>query len=101
MPQSRRKFSRADERAYARSNAVSAIRVPPHPAFQQRALALAEALKTGERFRVEAASQRLLDAFCQVLRVSPLRVEVCGKRPTNHYGELHGLYTPANGAPTR
>jgi hypothetical protein len=101
MPQSRRKFSRADERAYARSNAVSAIRVPPHPAFQQRALALAEALKTGERLRVEAASQRLLDAFCQVLRVSPLRVEVCGKRPTNHYGELHGLYTPANGAPTR
>ena len=101
MPQSRRKFSRADERAYARSNAVSAIRVPPHPAFQQRALALAEALKSGERLRVEAASQRLLDAFCQVLRVSPLRVEVCGKRPTNHYGELHGLYTPANGAPTR
>ena len=101
MPQSRRKFSRSDERAYARSNAVRAIHVPPHPAYQLRALALAEALETGERARVETASQRLLDAFCHVLRVPPLRVEVCGKRPTNHYGELHGLYTPANGAPTR
>ena len=101
MPQSRRKFSRSDERAYARSNAVRAIRVPPSPAFEQRALWLAEALQTGERLRVEAASQRLLDAFCQVLRVPALRVEVCGKRPTNHYGELHGLYTPANGKTTR
>jgi hypothetical protein len=101
MPQSRRKFSRSDERAYARSNAVRAIRVPPSPAFEQRALLLAQALQTGERLQVEAASQRLLDAFCQVLRVAPLRVEVCGKRPTNHYGELHGLYTPANGGPTR
>ncbi len=101
MPQSRRKFSRSDERAYARSNAVAAIRVPQSPVFPQRALLLGEALKGGERLRVEAASQRLLDAFCQALHVPPLRVEVCGKRPTNHYGELHGLYTPANGAPTR
>ncbi len=101
MPQGRRRFSRSDERAYARSNAVAAIRVPAAPIFRLRALELAEALKTGERLTVERTSQRLLDTFCAALRVPPLRVEVCGKRPTNHYGELHGLYTPANGGSTR
>ncbi len=101
MPYGRRKFSRSDERAYARSNAVTAIRVPPSPLVGVRVAALADALATEDRRRVESASQQLLDVFCQLLRVPPLRVEVCGKRPTNHYGELHGLYTPANGKATR
>lgn len=101
MPQSRRKFSHADERAYTRSNAVSAIRVPSSAVLQTRARAVAAALVTEDRRAVEAASQHLIDGFCALLRVPPLRVEVCGKRPTNHYGELHGLYTPANGRATR
>lgn len=101
MPVSRRKFSRSDERAYTRSNAVSAIRVPPSALLRSRVGAVAAALETEDRTRVELASQQLLDLFCQLLRVPPLRVEVCGKRPTNHYGELHGLYTPANGKVAR
>jgi hypothetical protein len=101
MPQSRRKFSRADERAYARSNAVATIRIAPSPLLRPRALAVAAALATSERRHVEQASQQLLDLLCQLLRVPPLRVEVCGARPTNHYGELHGLYTPANGKAAR
>lgn len=101
MPVSRRKFSRSDERAYTRSNAVSAIRVPPSALLRSRVAAVAAALETEDRTRVELASQQLLDLFCQLLRVPPLRVEVCGKRPTNHYGELHGLYTPANGKVAR
>ena len=96
MPQSRSRFSRADERAYLRSNAVSAIRVPPSAALPLRALAIAEALTNADPRRVQAASQRLIDVFCELLRVASLRVEVRGVRPTNHHGELHGLYTPAS-----
>ena len=96
MPPWRRKFSSSDKRAYDRSNAVTSVRVPAHPALAVRTNALAAALATGERRNVQAASQALLDALCALLRVPPLRVEVCGVRPTNHYGELHGLYTPAN-----
>ncbi|MBI3770517.1 MAG: hypothetical protein HY271_18760 [Deltaproteobacteria bacterium] len=101
MPYSRRRFSRSDERAYARSNAITAIRVLPSAVLRTRVAAVAAALATEDRRRVELASQQVLDEFCQLLRVAPLRVEVCGKRPTNHYGELHGLYTPANGTATR
>jgi hypothetical protein len=91
----RRNFSSVDQRTYERSNAIGAIRVPPHPVLVPRTLAIDAALEIGDRRRVQAASQALLDALCILLRVAPLRVEVCGIRPTNHYGELHGLYTPA------
>jgi len=101
MPQSRRRFSRSEERAYTRSNAVGAIRVPSHPMLRSRTWAVAAALATSDRERVEAASQQLVDLLCLLLRVPRLKVEVCGARPTNSYGELHGLYTPANGKAAR
>lgn len=97
MPQGRRRFGRADERAYERSNAISAIRVPGSATLTARALAVSEALATAERRHVQAASQRLVDLYCALLQVPALSVEVCGARPRNHYGELHGLYTPASG----
>jgi hypothetical protein len=96
-----RKFSRAEEKAYERSNAVAAIRVPQAGALTPRALAVADALATGDHRRVQAASPRLLDGFCELLRVPRLNVEVCGARPRNRYGELHGLYTPASGQQAR
>ncbi len=94
MAWARRKPSRTDQRLWARSNAVSAIRVPRVANLTALALRIADALATGERLRVQAASQALLDAFCRALGVQPLRVAVGGTRPTNDYGELHGLYRP-------
>jgi len=91
------KLSRAEQRTWARSNRVVALRVPPNRVLTPRALALADALAGGDRRRVEAASQALLDAACALFRVPPLRVDVRGVRPTDRSGELHGLYTPTNG----
>jgi hypothetical protein len=96
-----RRFTAAEERAYERSNAIAAIRVPPSPVLRSRALAVSGALATTDQRRAQVASQQLLDAFCALLRVPPLQVEVCGARPRNRYGELHGLYTPANGRQAR
>lgn len=96
MAQRRRTFSRAEARAYARSNVIAAIRVPPHASLAGRTVAVAEALTAADQRGVQIASQQLLDTFCALLRVPSLRVEVCGVRPVNHYGELHGLYTPAS-----
>lgn len=95
------KLTRAEQRTWERSNRVIAVRVPPNRALTARALALAEALGTGERRRVQAASQHLLDAACTLFRAPPLRVDVGGVRPSDGGGELHGLYTPSNGGPRR
>jgi hypothetical protein len=80
-----------------RSNAIASIRVPPSPRLNALATRLADALASGDRGRVQAVSQAVLDAYCAVLRVPRLHVEVEGTRPTNDYGELHGLYRPGNG----
>jgi hypothetical protein len=101
MAWGRRRFTREDDRAYARSNATVAVRVPPNPVLHARARAIEGALASGDQPRVQAASQQLLDAFCLLLRVPPLQVEVCGARPRNRYGELHGLYTPAENRQVR
>ena len=89
--------SAAQRRLWERSNAVTAIRVPPSPRLSVLAMQLAATLAIGDRGRVQAASQALLDAYCVVLRVPHLHVDVEGARPTNGYGELHGLYRPGNG----
>lgn len=92
----RRGFSREDQRAYERSNAVPAISVPSSDELRFRVPALASALAGADRRVVEKESQRLIDEFCRLLGVPALRVEVRGARPTNRYGELHGLYLPAS-----
>ena len=95
------KLSRVEQRVWARSNAIVGYKVPPSADLTTRALTIGAALEAGDRRRVEAASQALIDLFCALLRVPPLRVEVCGVRPTNNWGELHGLYTPADGPRAR
>ena len=92
-----RRTSAAHRRLWERSNAITAIRVPPSPRLTLLATRLADTLATGERARVQLASQAVLDAYCAALRVPRLHVEIEGARPTNHYGELHGLYRPGNG----
>jgi hypothetical protein len=90
------KLTKAEARTWARSDAIAAFRIPPSPLLPTYGVTVAEALATGDRARVQLASQRLLDQFCRLLGVRPLIVEVCGVRPRNRSGELHGLYTPSN-----
>jgi hypothetical protein len=97
MPWGARRPSAATRRLWERSNAITAIRVPPSPRLNALAARLAESLTLGDRARVQAASQALLDAYCLMLRVPRLQVQVESVRPTNDYGELHGLYRPGNG----
>jgi hypothetical protein len=91
------RLSAAQRRIWERSNAITTIRVPPSPRLNLLATHLATTLESGDRARVQTASQAVLDAYCGLLRVPHLQVEVEGTRPTNHYGELHGLYRPGNG----
>ncbi|MBL7684447.1 MAG: hypothetical protein JNK65_00215, partial [Deltaproteobacteria bacterium] len=50
------------------------------------------ALQTGNRELTEAKVQQFLAYACAAFRVPSVKVEVLEKRPSNHRGELHGLY---------
>lgn len=91
------RLTRAQQRIYQQSDKVSAIPLPQPASLSPLVEQVAEALKREDRQQTEAASQELVSALTNKLRVAPLQVEVLAKRPSRSWGELHGLYTPPEG----
>ena len=91
------KLSRAEQRTWAKSNRVVGVRLPPGQTLTFRARALAKALDTADRQRVQVASQHLLDAACTLLHTPPIQVDVRGVRPRDGSGRrvVRSLCAPA------
>jgi hypothetical protein len=95
MPSFRHRLTRSQQLQYDRSNAVSFVPVRVTPPLIQAVGLLPESLQTANRARTERIAQAICDEICVILRVPPLRVHVDEVRPSDHRGELHGLYVPA------
>ena len=91
------KLSAADKRTYRASDAIERLDLPEGFAEGAAVDAIAAALVADDRAACERACQRLTDALTRGYAVPPIRVKVLAKRPSNDYGELHGLYEPAEG----
>jgi hypothetical protein len=85
----------AQQRIYRRSDEVRAVPLKEAAALWPLVGVLAGALAAGERGPTQASAQVLLDRLAAMLGVPPVRAEVLAVRPSRHWGELHGLYTPA------
>jgi hypothetical protein len=92
VPNFRHRLSRAQQREYDRSNAVSAVAVHVSPRCARAVVLLEWALVHADRERTQRVAQVICDEVCAALRVAGLRVEVRETRPSNRRGELHGLY---------
>ncbi len=97
MPNFRHRLTRPQQRIYDRSNATSSLPLRPTPRLRAAVAGLPDILLTAERWHVEQRSQLIVDEITTALRVPRVRITVNGTRPSNARGELHGLYTPANG----
>ncbi len=96
------RLTRAQKRIYQKSDEIRAIPLPHaeqlHPLVEE----LAEALEREDRRKTQAVSQEIVSGLSKRLKVPPVEVEVLAKRPSRSWGELHGLYTPAeDGRPAR
>jgi hypothetical protein len=91
------RLTRSQQRIYRQSDEIGAIPLPQPAALSPLIEALAEALKREDRRRIEAVSQDLTSALTERLKVPHVQVEVLAARPSRDWGELHGLYTPAEG----
>ena len=89
------RLSPARKVVYLRSDAVEKIQLPPGPPVDHLVPLLERALKAERRSEVERVSQALLSNLASRLRVPPVRVKVLTVRPSGNWGELHGLYEPA------
>ena len=88
-----RSLSADDRRTYRKSDSLTSVLVPDVAELHPVVATLEKALASGQRPAVQRASQRLVTGIVRALDVEPVRVKVLAKRPKNHSGELHGLYT--------
>jgi hypothetical protein len=80
-------------RIYDKSDAIGAIALPRLAEHRQRTEALRVALASENRRLVNEAAQALATGIAKSLGAPNLDVRVLARRPKNHEGELHGLYT--------
>lgn len=89
-----KRLSPARQSVYRQSDAINALPLPD-PASLRPVAAQIEAALKGEQPRVvEALAQRIADGITGQLQAPGLRVQVLAVRPSNDWGELHGLYLP-------
>jgi hypothetical protein len=91
------RLTRADQRIYDKSDQVGTLHLPQAAVLQPLTAKLADALKREDRQRTEGTCQELVSGLTSRLQVPPVQVEVLAARPSRTWGELHGLYTPAEG----
>jgi len=91
------RLTRSQQRIYRQSDEIGSILLPHAAALAPLVEQLAEELKHEDRRKIEALSQGLISDLTTMLKVPPVQVEVLAARPSKDWGELHGLYTPAEG----
>lgn len=88
------RLSAARKRVYRKSDLIRRIDVPDIAALMPLAAAIEAPLERGDRAVAQQACQALVNAVVRQLALPPVHVKVLARRPSNSYGELHGLYEP-------
>jgi len=91
------KLSASRQRIYRKSDAISTLPLPPGVEVGPIVVRIREGLAHDELGAVQRACQALIDALVAGYQVPPIRIRVLAKRPSDDYGELHGLYEPEEG----
>ena len=91
------RLTAAQKRIYRASDAIEAIALPPLLSVSGDVRAIRAALIDDDPRAAQRACQRVADTLATVCHVPPLRIRVLAQRPADDYGELHGLYEPAEG----
>ena len=88
------RLSRANKEIYRRSDAIETLGVPRGLELGPTVTGIELALRKDDRNAVQAECGRLIYALVGGYHVPAVGVRVMAKRPSNNYGELHGLYEP-------
>ena len=92
-----KRLSAARQSIYRQSDAILAVPLPDPQPLLHPAQELAGALKAEDRTKVQTLSQTIANGIVEQMQVPALRVQVLAARPSDDWGELHGLYLPEDG----
>ncbi len=87
-------LSPAAKHIYRLSDEYGAIELTEPTALQPFVPRLAEALRSESRARVQTVCNELAHSMCDDLNVHAPNVTVADRRPSDHTGDLYGLYDP-------
>ncbi|MBL8518814.1 MAG: hypothetical protein JNM76_17750 [Betaproteobacteria bacterium] len=87
----------ARQRIYRASDAIARIDIANIRTLAPQVQQIERALATANRAATEQACQALVNQLNTQLKTPAVRVRVLERRPSDDYGELHGLYEPDNG----
>lgn len=91
------RLSDSEKLTYRKSDAIAEVALPNASALAPFVAELESALLSGKRLATARASTALVTALTKQLGVRGVSVTVRNVRPEYHGGELHGLYTFADG----
>lgn len=91
-----KRLSAARQAIYRHSDAISSVPLPAADPLRSLVPAIASALGDEAPGGLQQACQKLADALLQQLGAPPVQVFVLEVRPSDTYGELHGLYEPSD-----
>ena len=91
------KLSPAHKRIYRRSDEIAALALPAGVELGATVATIRSSLADDRRNDLQRACQVLCDTLTGGYNVPPVRSIVLARRPSDDYGELHGLYEPEEG----
>jgi hypothetical protein len=87
----------SDKAIYRRSDSIEALELTSSQELRPIVRRLEEALAAEDRNEVELTARELTNELVEQLAVSPVTVKVLTARPSDDWGELHGLYEEPEG----
>ena len=90
-------LSASNKKIYDASDRIERLALPDAAALQPLIPELKAALEADDRARVQEACRRIGADLVAQLGTSPVDIKVLAVRPSNDYGELHGLYEGVEG----
>ena len=96
------RLSKKQQSIYRQSDAIEAVPLPRPDRLHDTVIDIKLALEDEDRGRIQRGSNRLAREINSQLSLPRVAVKVLARRPSHDWGELHGLYEPADeGEPAR
>ena len=91
------RLTQKQKRIYRASDEIEALTLPNRTPVARIAKEIVEALQAENQQTTARLSADFIAEICAGLNIPRSRVRVMHKRPSDDYGELHGLYEPCEG----
>ncbi len=90
-----RRLNRRQQKIYEQSDSIEEVALPQPKLLRHAVSSIETALADENKAKVQDASSQLVRGITQQLKIPKVSVKVLARRPSDSWGELHGLYEPA------